>query len=60
MVRPAELQSKLNTLKVGGMLLTLERRRAQAEDQRLGHVDTADEILASIERCCLRISGTGH
>ena len=58
MVRPAELQSKLNTLKVGGMLLTLERR-AQAEDQRLGHVDTADKILASIERCCLRISGTG-
>jgi len=53
------LQSKLNTLKVGGMLLTLERRRAQAEDQRLGHVDTADKILASIERCCLRISGTG-
>ena len=38
-VRPAELQAKLKTLKLGGMLLTLEMRRAQAEDQRLGHVE---------------------
>jgi len=38
-VRPAELQAKLKTLKLGGILLTLEMRRAQAEDQRLGHVE---------------------
>lgn len=38
-MRPAELQAKLKALKLGGMLLTLEMRRAQAEDQRLGHVE---------------------
>ena len=35
----AQLQTKLKTLKLGGMMLTLEVRRAQAEDQRLGHVE---------------------
>jgi DNA replication protein DnaC len=38
-MRPAELQTKLKTLRLGGMLHTLELRRAQAEDQRLGHVE---------------------
>jgi DNA replication protein DnaC len=38
-VKPAELQTKLKTLRLGGMLQTLEVRRAQAEDQRLGHVE---------------------
>jgi DNA replication protein DnaC len=38
-MKAAELQTKLKTLKLGGMLLTLELRRAQAEDQRLGHVE---------------------
>jgi DNA replication protein DnaC len=38
-MRPAELQAKLKTLRLGGMLHTLEVRRGQAEDQRLGHVE---------------------
>ncbi len=38
-MRPAELQNKLKTLRLGGMLHTLELRRGQAEDQRLGHVE---------------------
>ena len=38
-MRPAELQAKLKTLRLGGMLHTLEMRRGQAEDQRLGHVE---------------------
>jgi len=38
-VKPTELQTKLKTLRLGGMLHTLELRRAQAEDQRLGHVE---------------------
>jgi DNA replication protein DnaC len=38
-MRPAELQTKLKTLRLGGMLHTLELRRGQAEDQRLGHVE---------------------
>ena len=38
-MRPAELQAKLKTLRLGGMLHTLELRRGQAEDQRLGHVE---------------------
>ena len=37
-MKPAELQAKLKTLKLGGMKLTLQVRRALAEDQRLGHV----------------------
>jgi DNA replication protein DnaC len=36
---PAELQGKLKALRLGGMLDTLELRRSQAEDQRLGHVE---------------------
>jgi len=36
---PAELQAKLKTLRLGGMLETLELRRNQAEEQRLGHVE---------------------
>ena len=35
----SELQTKLKTLRLGGMLHTLELRRAQAEDHRLGHVE---------------------
>lgn len=35
----AELQTKLKLLKLGGMLNTLDLRRSQAEDQRLGHVE---------------------
>jgi DNA replication protein DnaC len=38
-MRAAELQAKLKTLRLGGMLHTLELRRGQAEDQRLGHVE---------------------
>ncbi|PZR84122.1 MAG: ATP-binding protein [Candidatus Aeolococcus gillhamiae] len=38
-MRAHELQTNLKALKLGGMLLTLEMRRAQAEDQRLGHVE---------------------
>jgi DNA replication protein DnaC len=38
-MRAHELQTKLKTLKLGGMLQTLEMRRAQAEDQRLGHIE---------------------
>lgn len=38
-MRPAELQTKLKTLRLGGMLHTLELRRGQAEDQRLGHIE---------------------
>jgi DNA replication protein DnaC len=38
-MKPAELQTKLKTLRLGGMLHTLELRRSQAEDQRLGHVE---------------------
>ena len=39
MVNASELQTKLKTLRLGGMLHTLELRRGQAEDQRLGHVE---------------------
>ena len=35
-MKPSELQSKLKALRLGGMLQTLELRRSQAEDQRLG------------------------
>jgi DNA replication protein DnaC len=38
-VNPHELEAKLKTLRLGGMLQTLEVRRSQAEDQRLGHVE---------------------
>ena len=38
-MKPAELETKLKLLKLGGMLHTLELRRAQAEEQRLGHVE---------------------
>lgn len=38
-MRAHQLQTNLKALKLGGMLLTLEMRRAQAEDQRLGHVE---------------------
>ena len=38
-MRAHELQANLKTLKLGGMLQTLELRRTQAEDQRLGHVE---------------------
>jgi DNA replication protein DnaC len=38
-VRAHELEAKLKTLRLGGMLHTLELRRGQAEDQRLGHVE---------------------
>ncbi|TMB89885.1 MAG: ATP-binding protein [Chloroflexi bacterium] len=38
-MRAHELQAKLKALKLGGMLQTLEMRRAQAEDQRLGHIE---------------------
>jgi hypothetical protein len=38
-MKPAELQTQLKTLRLGGMLHTLELRRAQAEDQRLGHLE---------------------
>jgi DNA replication protein DnaC len=38
-MKPAELQTQLKTLRLGGMLHTLELRRAQAEEQRLGHLE---------------------
>jgi len=38
-MKPAELQTQLKTLRLGGMLHTLELRRGQAEDQRLGHLE---------------------
>lgn len=38
-MRAHELQTNLKALRLGGMLQTLELRRAQAEDQHLGHVD---------------------
>lgn len=38
-VKASELQTKLNTLRVGGMLHTFDVRRGQAEDQRLGHIE---------------------
>jgi len=38
-MRGHELQTKLKALKLGGMLQTLEMRRAQAEDQRLGQIE---------------------
>ena len=38
-MRAHELQDKLKALRLGGMLQTLEVRRAQAEDNRLGHVE---------------------
>ena len=39
MVRASELQTKLKALRLGGMLHTLDMRRQQAEDQRLGHIE---------------------
>jgi DNA replication protein DnaC len=38
-MKPAELQTQLKTLRLGGMLHTLELRRGQAEEQRLGHLE---------------------
>ena len=38
-MKPSELETKLKSLKLGGMLHTLELRRGQAEAQRLGHVE---------------------
>ncbi len=38
-MKPAELQSQLKALRLGGMLHTLELRRSQAEEQRLGHLE---------------------
>ena len=38
-MRATELQTKLKTLRLGGMLQTLDIRRQQAEDQRLGHIE---------------------
>ena len=38
-MKPAELQTQLKTLRLGGMLHTLELRRVQAEEQRLGHLE---------------------
>ena len=39
MVKASELQTKLKTLRLGGMLQTLDVRRGQAEDNRLGHIE---------------------
>ena len=39
MVKASELQTKLKTLRLGGMLQTLDLRRQQAEDNRLGHIE---------------------
>lgn len=39
MVRASELQTNLKALRLGGMLHTLDLRRQQAEDQRLGHIE---------------------
>jgi DNA replication protein DnaC len=44
-MKPSELQSKLKALRLGGMLQTLELRRSQAEDQRLGHVEFLAVLL---------------
>ena len=38
-MRAHELEAKLKTLRLGGMLQTLDVRRAQAEAERLGHVE---------------------
>lgn len=38
-MRAHELETKLKLLKLGGMLHTLELRRSQAEEQRLGHIE---------------------
>ncbi|MGP8161518.1 MAG: IS21-like element helper ATPase IstB [Candidatus Dormibacteria bacterium] len=38
-MKPHELEAKLKTLRLGGMLQTLDMRRAQAEGERLGHVE---------------------
>lgn len=38
-MRPHELETKLKTLRLGGMLQTLDVRRTQAEAERLGHVE---------------------
>ena len=38
-MKGSELQTKLKTLRLGGMLQTLDLRRAQAEENRLGHIE---------------------
>ncbi len=38
-MRAHELEAKLKTLRLGGMLQTLDVRRTQAEAERLGHVE---------------------
>jgi len=38
-VKASELQTKLKTLRLGGMLQTLDVRRQQAEDNRLGQIE---------------------
>jgi DNA replication protein DnaC len=38
-VKGSELQTKLKTLRLGGMLQTLDLRRRQAEESRLGHIE---------------------
>ena len=38
-MKAAELQAKLKALRLGGMLHSLDMRRTQAEDQRLGHIE---------------------
>ena len=38
-MRGHELEAKLKLLKLGGMLLTLDMRRAAAESERLGHIE---------------------
>jgi DNA replication protein DnaC len=38
-MKPHELETKLKTLRLGGMLQTLDMRRTQAEGERLGHVE---------------------
>lgn len=38
-MKGSELQTKLKTLRLGGMLHSLELRRQQAEDNRLGHIE---------------------
>ena len=49
-MKPAELQTQLKTLRLGGMLHTLELRRAQAEDQRLGHLEFLALLLDHLSR----------
>jgi len=44
-MRASELQTKLKTLRLGGMLQTLDVRRQQAEDQRLGHIEFLAVLL---------------